>query len=140
MAAHSMSTLGDVFQWLTDGDSWSGSTGIAHRLAEHARYTLTATIAALVIAGPIAAWLGHKRRFGTLGMNIANIGQTLPTFAILVLVVQVVGTGDAPLVGPLALFLAMTLLAVPPIFTNFYTGVANVDDAYREAARGLGMT
>ena len=135
-----MSTLGDVFQWLTDGDSWSGSTGIAHRLAEHARYTLTATIAALVIAGPIAAWLGHKRRFGTLGMNIANIGQTLPTFAILVLVVQAVGTGDAPLVGPLALFLSMTLLAIPPIFNNVYTGIANVDDSYRDAARGLGMT
>ena len=135
-----MNMLGDVFEWLTDADSWSGSSGIAHRLIEHVRYALAATIAALVIAGPVAAWLGHKRRFGTLAMNIANIGQTLPTFAILVLVVQVVGTGDAPLVGPLALFLAMTLLAVPPIFTNFYTGVANVDDAYREAARGLGMT
>jgi osmoprotectant transport system permease protein len=94
----------------------------------------------LVLAGPIAAWLGHKRRFGTLGMNIANIGQTLPTFAILVLVVQAVGTGDAPVVGPLALFLSMTLLAIPPIFTNVYTGIASVDDSYRDAARGLGMT
>jgi osmoprotectant transport system permease protein len=94
----------------------------------------------LVIAGPPAAWLGHKRRFGTLAMNIANVGQTLPTFAVLVLVVQLVGTGNAPAVGPLALFLAMTLMAIPPIFTNFYTGIANVDDAYRDAARGLGMT
>ena len=135
-----MKTLGDVFDWLTTADSWRGSSGIAHRLAEHARYTLVATIAAMVIAGPIAAWLGHKRRFGTLGMNIANIGQTLPTFAILVLVVQAVGTGDAPVVGPLALFLSMTLLAIPPIFTNVYTGIASVDDAYRDAARGLGMT
>ena len=135
-----MSTLGDVFEWMTDSDSWSGSTGIAHRLVEHTRYTLTATIAAVVIAGPIAAWLGHKRRFGTIGMNIANVGQTLPTFAILVLVVQAVGTGDAPVVGPLALFLAMTLLAIPPIFTNVYTGIASVDDSYRDAARGLGMT
>ena len=135
-----MKTLGDVFDWLTNADSWRGSSGISHRLFEHARYTLAATIAALVIAGPLAAWLGHKRRFGTLAMNIANVGQTLPTFAILVLVVQAVGTGDAPVVGPLALFLAMTLLAIPPIFTNVYTGIANVDDAYRDAARGLGMT
>lgn len=140
MAARAMSLIGDVSQWLTDADSWRGNSGISHRLVEHARYTATATIAAVVIAAPIAAWLGHKRRFGTLGMNIANIGQTLPTFAILVLVVQAVGTGDAPVVGPLALFLAMTLLAIPPIFTNVYTGIANVDDAYRDAARGLGMT
>ena len=135
-----MSLLGDVAEWITDADSWRGSSGILHRLVEHTRYTAVATIAALAVAGPAAAWLGHKRRFGTLGMNIANVGQTLPTFAILVLVVQLVGTGDAPVVGPLALFLAMTLLAIPPIFTNVYTGIANVDDAYRDAARGLGMT
>jgi osmoprotectant transport system permease protein len=135
-----MNLLGDVFHWLTDADSWRGSSGISHRLLEHARYTVVAMVAALLIAGPIAAWLGHKRRFGTIGMNIANIGQTLPTFAILVLVVQAVGTGNAPVVGPLALFLAMTLLAIPPIFTNVYTGIASVDDAYRDAARGLGMT
>jgi osmoprotectant transport system permease protein len=135
-----MSMLGDVIEWLADGDSWRGSTGIVQRMVEHGRYTVTATVAALAIAGPIAAWLGHKRRFGTLGMNIANVGQTLPTFAILVLVVQLVGTGDAPVVGPLALFLAMTLLAIPPIFTNVYTGVANVDDSFRDAARGMGMT
>jgi osmoprotectant transport system permease protein len=135
-----MSMLGDVVEWLTDADSWRGSSGILHRMAEHGRYTAAATAAALVVAGPVAAWLGHKRRFGTLGMNIANVGQTLPTFAILVLVVQLVGTGDAPVVGPFALFLAMTLLAIPPIFTNVYTGIASVDDAYRDAARGLGMT
>jgi osmoprotectant transport system permease protein len=135
-----MSLLGEVVQWMTDADSWRGPTGITHRLIEHAHYTLAATVAAVVIAGPVAAWLGHKRRFGTLGMNIANIGQTLPTFAILVLVVQAVGTGDAPVVGPLALFLSMTLLAIPPIFTNVYTGIASVNDSYRDAARGLGMT
>ena len=132
--------LGDVFDWLTDADSWRGSSGISQRLVEHTRYTFVATVAAVVLAAPLAAWLGHKRRFGTIGMNIANIGQTLPTFAILVLVVQAVGTGDAPVVGPLALFLSMTLLAIPPIFTNVYTGIANVDDSFRDAARGLGMT
>ena len=135
-----MSLLGDVFDWFTTASSWRGSTGITHRLIEHVRYTGAATFSAVVIAGPIAAWLGHRRRFGTLAMNIANVGQTLPTFAILVLVVQLVGTGSAPVVGPLALFLAMTLLAIPPIFTNVYTGIASVDDAYRDAARGLGMT
>ena len=135
-----MSLLGDVFDWFTNADSWRGSSGIPHRLVEHARYTGVATLAAVSIAGPVAAWLGHRRRFGTLAMNIANVGQTLPTFAILVLVVQLVGTGNAPVVGPLALFLAMTLLAIPPIFTNVYTGIASVDDAYRDAARGLGMT
>jgi osmoprotectant transport system permease protein len=135
-----MSFLADAAHWLTDADSWSGRSGITHRLVEHARYSAVAVVAAFAIAAPIAAWLGHKRRFGVVGINIANIGQTLPTFAVLVLVVQAVGVGDAPIVGPLALFLALTLLAVPPIFLNVYTGIAGVDDAYRDAARGVGMT
>jgi osmoprotectant transport system permease protein len=135
-----MSFIGDVAQWLTDSDSWDGPSGVPHRLVEHAQYSAVAVVAAFAIAAPLAAWLGHKRRFGTVGINIANIGQTLPTFAVLVLVVQAVGVGDAPVVGPLALFMALTLLAIPPIFINVYTGVAEVDDGYRDAARGLGMT
>lgn len=135
-----MSFIVDVSHWLTDADSWNGPSGVPHRLVEHAQYSAVAVVAAFAIAAPLAAWLGHKRRFGTVGINIANIGQTLPTFAVLVLVVQAVGVGDAPVVGPLALFLALTLLAIPPIFINVYTGVADVDDGYRDAARGLGMT
>jgi osmoprotectant transport system permease protein len=140
MAAWPLSFIGDAASWLADADSWDGTSGIANRLVEHARYSAVAVTAAFALAAPPAAWLGHKRRFGTVGMNIANIGQTLPTFAVLVLVVQLVGIGDAPVVGPLALFLALVLLAIPPVFTNVYTGFAAVDDAYRDAARGLGMT
>jgi osmoprotectant transport system permease protein len=101
---------------------------------------VSAVVAAMVLAGPIAAWLGHKRRFGTLAINVANVGQTLPSFAILVLAVQVIEFRELPFVGSLALFIAMTLLAIPPIFINTYTGVEQVSDALRDAARGSGMT
>ena len=86
-----MSLLGDVFDWITDADSWRGR-GHAHRLVEHARYTLPRRS---------RRWCSRARsqhgsatgRFGPLGMNIANVGQTLPTFAILVLVVQLSALG-----------------------------------------------
>ena len=135
-----MSTLSDVASWFGDSANWEGPRGIPSRLAEHLRYTIAAVVAASVLAGPIAAWLGHKRRFGTLAINVANIGQTLPSFAILVLAVQVIGFREIPFAGSLALFIAMTLLAIPPIFVNTYTGVEQVDDALRDAARGAGMT
>jgi osmoprotectant transport system permease protein len=135
-----MNFLGDVLSWFSDGDNWRGPSGVPSRLLEHVHYTLAAVLCALVLAGPIAVWLGHKRRFGTAAMSVANIGQTLPSFAILVLAVQAVGIGSRPVVGPFALWLAMALLAVPPIFTNAYTGVAEVDDAIRDAARGMGMS
>jgi osmoprotectant transport system permease protein len=73
-------------------------------------------------------------------MSVANIGQTLPSFAVLVLAVQAIGFRTIPFAGPLALFVTMGLLAIPPVFTNAYTGIAQVDDAVREAARGMGMT
>jgi osmoprotectant transport system permease protein len=135
-----VSTLSDVVSWLGDNANWEGPRGIPSRLAEHLRYTIAAVVAAVAIAAPVAAWLGHKRRFGTLAINVANIGQTLPSFAILVLAVQVIGFREIPFAGSLALFIAMTLLAIPPIFVNTYTGVAQVDDALRDAARGAGMT
>jgi osmoprotectant transport system permease protein len=97
-------------------------------------------VGAAIVSMPIAAWLGHKRRWGTLAINVANVGQTLPSFAILVLLVQVFAFRAVPFAGPLALFLAMALLAIPPLFVNTYTGIAQVDDALRDSARGVGMT
>jgi osmoprotectant transport system permease protein len=135
-----MSTLSDVVSWFADGDNWQGHTGVPARVAEHLRYSVSAVAGAAVISMPIAAWLGHKRRFGTLAINVANIGQTLPSFAVLVLLVQLVAFRELPFVGPLALFLAMGLLAIPPLFVNTYTGIAQVDDALRDSARGVGMT
>jgi osmoprotectant transport system permease protein len=135
-----MSTVGDVVSWFADGDQWRGPSGVPARTIEHLRYSVSAVVGAAAVSVPIAAWLGHKRRFGTLAINIANIGQALPSFAILVLLVQILAFRELPLAGPLALFLAMGLLAIPPLFVNTYTGVAQVDDALRDSARGAGMT
>jgi osmoprotectant transport system permease protein len=135
-----MSTIGDVISWFADGDHWQGRSGVPTRLVEHLRYSVSAVAGAAVVSMPIAAWLGHKRRFGLLAVNVANIGQTLPSFAVLVLFVQLLAFRELPFAGPLALFLAMGLLAVPPLFVNTYTGLAQVDDALRESARGMGMT
>jgi osmoprotectant transport system permease protein len=132
--------LSDVVSWFGDSDNWSGRSGVPNRLSEHLRYSVSATVGAAIVSMPIAAWLGHKRRFGTLAINVANIGQTLPSFAILVLLVQVFAFRELPFAGPLALFLSMALLAIPPLFVNTYTGVAQVDDSLRDAARGVGMT
>src|SRR4051794_23440275 len=87
-AAAAMSTIGDLVAWFGDSDNWQGHTGVPSRVAEHLRYSVSAVAGAVIVTVPIAAFLGHKRRFGTLAINIANIGQTLPSFAILVLLVQ----------------------------------------------------
>jgi osmoprotectant transport system permease protein len=135
-----MSTISDVVAWFGDGENWQGRSGVPARVGEHLRYSVSAVVGAAIVSMPIAAWLGHKRRWGTLAINVANVGQTLPSFAILVLLVQVFAFRAVPFAGPLALFLAMALLAIPPLFVNTYTGIAQVDDALRDSARGVGMT
>jgi osmoprotectant transport system permease protein len=135
-----MSFLGEVLEWFGDGDNWSGNFGIPNRMLEHIEYALVATLAAILIALPIGVVLGHLRRFGTLSINVANIGRAVPSFALLVLSFQLFGLDELPFGGPTSAFIPLVALAIPPILINAYTGMAEVDDGVRESARGMGMT
>jgi osmoprotectant transport system permease protein len=85
-------------------------------------------------------WLGHKRRFGALAVNVSNVGRAIPSFAILVIGTQAFGLLEYPVIGSFTTFLALIALAVPPLVTNAYVAVAEVPDELRDAARGMGMS
>lgn len=133
----------DVLDWFTDPDHWQGSNGVPTLLLQHVLLTLVATLAALAVGLPLGLWLGHRRRGATLALNLTNIGRAIPILALLALLsVGVFGTGD---LGPfgrsgLATLVALALFALPPIVTNSYVGMAEVDRDVVEAARGMGMT
>ena len=128
-----MSIFGEVVEWFADPAHWEGSFGIPNRLWEHVQMSVLATLAAAAIALPIGIVLGHYGRGGNLAMNISNVGRAVPSFAILVIALQLFGIGAVPA------FIALVALAVPPIITNSYVGMRDVDPELREAARGLGM-
>jgi osmoprotectant transport system permease protein len=100
-------------------------------------------LVAAAIALPIGVWLGHVRRGGPVAINISNVGRAIPSFALLILAVQIFGIGEPTgllsLTGSLPTFIALVALAVPPMVTNAYVGLAEVDPEIREAARGMGM-
>jgi osmoprotectant transport system permease protein len=129
-----MSFLGSVVHWFLNPAHWHGDFGIPNRLQEHVLMSLAATAAAIVIALPVGLTLGHFGRGGALAINISNVGRALPSFAILVLAVQVVGIGATPA------FLALVALAIPPMITNSFVGMRDVNPELRDAARGLGMS
>jgi len=129
-----MTFLGDVVNWFTNSAHWHGASGVPHRVEEHMVMSLAAIAAAVLVAVPPSLVLGHLRRFGALAVNISNVGRAIPSFAILVLSVQVVGIGAEPA------FIALFVLAIPPLVTNSYVGMAEVDPEIRESARGMGMT
>ncbi len=135
--------LTDVLAWFADPANWQGEGGILNRLLEHVLLSVTATAAAALVGLPLAIWLGHLGRGGTLAINISNIGRAIPTFA--VLLVLALGPIGTSYLGPygragLATLVALVLFALPPIITNAYVGMREVDRDLVESARGMGMT
>jgi len=127
-----MKLLQATFRWLTDPAHWQGNDGIPTRLGEHVHLSIESIAIGALIALPVGILLGHYGRFGNLAINISNVGRAVPSFGILVIAFEVFGLGDAPIV------LALTALAVPPMVTNSYVAMREVDPDVKDAARGMG--
>ncbi|MFI7006124.1 ABC transporter permease [Streptomyces sp. NPDC050145] len=131
-----MNAISGAYDWLSTGANWQGEKGVWHRLAEHLYFSGVALGIACLIALPLALWLGHIGRGGALAVNVSNVGRAVPTLAVLVLLTLTpLGRhGDVPTL------IALVLFAVPPLLTNAYVGVREVDRSVVEAARGMGMS
>ena len=141
-----MDFLAELTDWFTDPANWSGVGGIPNRMWEHVQLSALVVAIASLVTIPPAMLLGHTGRGGFLAVSLVNIGRAIPSFAILALALPLTielaqntpllssGLGFAPT------FLALLALAIPPIFTNTYTAVREVDPGMVEAARGMGMT
>jgi osmoprotectant transport system permease protein len=127
-----VSTLFDVLHWFLDPVHWSGSDGVPVRFAQHVQLSAESVAIGAVIALPAGILLGHFGRFGNLAINVSNIGRAVPSFGILVITVQLFGLGDLPII------ISLTALAIPPMVTNSYVALREVDADIKEAARGMG--
>lgn len=105
-------------------------------VVQHLELTAVSVLIGLVIALPLALVLGHLGKGGALAVNISNVGRAVPTFAVLVLLLltPIGDWGEGPTV------VALVLFALPPLRTNAYVGMREVDRSVVQAARGMGMT
>lgn len=128
----------ELADYVTVADNWWGRRGIATRIGDHVRLSAAAVAAAAAIGIPPALWLGHVRRGGTLATAVVNVARAVPSLAIVSLALPLslrYGFG----LGYWPTFVALVALGLPPVFTNTYAGVAGVDPAVVDAARGMGM-
>jgi osmoprotectant transport system permease protein len=102
-------------------------------LGQHLELTLASAAISAALAVPAGVAAARRPRLGAGLLTVANLGQTVPSIAVLGLVIPVLGIGFVP-----ALF-ALVVRGLLPIFLNTYVGVRGVDPAIREAARGVGM-
>ncbi len=139
-----MIVLRDAWRYLTDPASWTDDRGLLVLMVEQLLLTMTALALAVLVALPLALWLGHVGRGGFLAVNISNIGRAVPTFALLALLVKLDWPGTDTF-GPygragLATLLALVAFALPPLVTNSYVAMREVPAEMREVADGMGMT
>jgi len=130
--------LGDVARWFADPANWQGPHGIPVRVLEHIELSGLAVVVAVAIAMPVALYLGHVGRGGFIAINVANIGRALPSLALLAfgLIIAIsVGLG----LGFWPTMFALVPLAIPPIVTNTFVAVRQVDRDVVDAARGMGL-
>jgi glycine betaine/choline ABC-type transport system substrate-binding protein/ABC-type proline/glycine betaine transport system permease subunit len=111
-----------------------GGSHLLPLLWTHLRVTLEAIVAAIAVTLPLALWLGHLGRGQLAASTAANVGRAVPSFAVLVFASTYLGLNAGNLV------FAMVLLAIPPIFTNTYVGIRQVDRDVVDAARGMGLS
>lgn len=133
-----MDFLGSVAGWLLSPTHWVGSDGIPSRIGEHLLLSGLATLVAVLVALPLGVYFGHSGRGGFFAVNVANLGRALPSMALLALALPVafslkLGLGFWPT------FLALVPLGIPPVLTNSFVAVREVDRDVVEAARGMGF-
>jgi osmoprotectant transport system permease protein len=103
-------------------------------LSEHVQLTLLSVVIGLLIALPLAVVASRFELLAKPLTWLAAIGQTIPSIAILGLMLPFLGTGFVP-----SLF-ALTIRAILPIFLNGYVGIRSTDPAIVDAARGMGTS
>ncbi len=96
--------------------------------------SVVALLLATAIALPIGLWLGHRGVGEFLAVAVGNAGRAIPELALIALMVAFIGTGN------LNVTIAVTILGIPPILTNAFVGVRQVDRGVVDAARGMGMS
>ncbi|MGH9187835.1 MAG: ABC transporter permease [Acidimicrobiales bacterium] len=135
-----MDALRELWRFMTTEDNWWGGNGITQRLTDHVWISVVSVVIAALLALPPAMALGHIRRGGLIAATVVNIGRSIPTFAIVSLLFPIsLSLGFTENLGFWPTTVALVLLAIPPMFTNAYTGIVGVEAPVVDASRGMGL-
>ncbi|MFN8216371.1 MAG: ABC transporter permease subunit [Solirubrobacterales bacterium] len=119
---------------VTGGELVGGFSQSMELLLTQIEVTVLALAISLAIGLPLGLLLGHRGRGELIAVGLGNAGRAIPELAIIALVASLIG------VGLITVTPALAILGIPPILTNAYVGVRQVDPAAVAAARGMGMT
>lgn len=107
---------------------------ILQKTLEHLFLASVSLLLGIIVAVPIGILLIRSRSVAKIIMGVASILQTIPSFALLAIMIPLFGVGKKP-----AIF-ALFIYSLLPIMRNTYLGILGVDKSVIDAAKGMGMT
>lgn len=106
---------------------------LVSKLLEHLSISLSALAIGAVIAIPIGILVSRNKRVSQVVIGLTSILQTIPSLALLAMMVPILGVGRTP-----AIF-ALVIYSLLPILRNTVLGMERVDENVLDAAKGMGM-
>lgn len=107
---------------------------LIQKTGEHFFISIVALLIAIVVAVPIGILLAKTKKVASIVLTTAGVLQTIPTLAVLAIMIPIFGVGKTPAI--IALFVYILL----PILNNTVLGVQNINPDVRQAAISMGMT
>jgi len=136
-----LGAFGDAIQFIlqpqearSGGVEVGGPAQVLELTADHLELTLLALAMSVAIGLPAGLLLGHRGTGELLAVGIGNAGRAIPELALIAFMAAAIGT------GVLNVTIALAVLGIPPILTNTFVAMRQVDRPTVDAARGIGMT
>ena len=103
------------------------------KISTHLFLTFSALILVILFAVPVGSWLYWQPKISAPILYFTGLLQTIPSIALLAMLIPVFGIGTTPAIG------ALFLYALLPILRNTLTGLQSVDPLLKKVADGIGM-
>lgn len=118
-----------MYNWIVE--NWAR---ILEKIGEHLFISISALIIGAVIAIPLGILLSRTKKLSQIVISITSILQTLPSLALLAIMVPLIGVGKIPAI------VALVIYSLLPILRNTFLGMESVDKELLDASKGMGMT
>jgi osmoprotectant transport system permease protein len=124
-----MPSATDVVNWMVENQEL-----LREQAVQHMNIALTGLVFGIVLWGTAGVLIHKYDRFSDATLGMFGVWLTIPSLALLSMLIPLVGIGTPAAVTALVIYSAL------PIARNVYVGLENVDESSIEAGRGLGMT
>jgi osmoprotectant transport system permease protein len=109
-------------------------TRLIRRTLEHLFLVAVSLAAAILLSIPLGILAYRNERIGRAILGIVGIIQTVPSLALLVFMIPLLGIGSVPAI------VALFLYSLLPIVRNTYSGLRDIPSQIRESAEALGLS